>query len=81
MKKRLNTDWFNLPDPIAMAVALKPDIVEESKVCRVDIATDEAFRGQTVVNHLEVPGKPLNVEIVTKVSRQGFLDMLFDAIG
>ena len=81
MKKRLNTGWFNLPDPIAMAVALKPDIVEESKVCRVDIATDEVFRGQTVVNHLEVPGKPLNVEIVTKVSRQGFLDMLFDAIG
>ena len=80
-ERESNTGWFNLPDPIAMAVALEPGMVEKSEMRHVAIATDELCRGQTVVDHLEVRGKAPNVEIVTKVSRQRFLDMLFEAVG
>ncbi len=72
---------FDMPDPIAMAVALDPGIVLESEIRHIAIATDELCRGQTVVDQLDVTGKAPNVEVVTKVSRERFLEMLFRAVG
>ena len=72
---------FDMPDPVAMAVALDPGIVLASELRHVAIATDGLCRGQTVVDHLQITGNAHNVEIVTEVSRDGFLEMLYESVG
>lgn len=64
---------FDLPDPIAMAVALDPAVAAETRRLFIAVETDGAWgRGQTVVDHLAVIGREPNVEIVTKASRGRF---------
>ena len=70
-----------MPDPVAMAIALDPGIVLASEMRHVAIANDGLCRGQTVVDHLQITGNALNVEIVTEVSRDGFLEMLYESVG
>jgi purine nucleosidase len=74
-------DGFDLPDPIAMAVAIDPSIVTESKRLFVAIETGGVWcRGQTVVDLLGVTGRNPNVDVVVDVSRARFLEMLHEAV-
>jgi purine nucleosidase len=74
-------DGFDLPDPIAMAVAIDPSIVTESKRLFVAIETGGAWcRGQTVVDVLGVTGRNPNVDVVVEASRERFLEMLHGAV-
>ena len=71
---------FDLPDPIAMAVALDPTIAEMSHY-HVDITIgDGLHRGQTVVDILGMTEAAPNVQVVTKASREKFLAMLRAAV-
>jgi inosine-uridine nucleoside N-ribohydrolase len=63
-------DGFDLPDPIAMAVALDPAVATRTRRARVTV-TDEA---QTVL------GDGDDVEVVTEASRGRFLALLRDAL-
>lgn len=68
---------FDLPDPITMAIALEPGIATVSK--RLFVAVEcggEWGRGQTVVDHLGVTGRPPNVEVVLEADRSRFFDLL-----
>ncbi|MFC2078520.1 nucleoside hydrolase [Candidatus Bipolaricaulota bacterium] len=77
----LKQDGFDLPDPIAMAVALEPDVATITKRLRVDIETkSELTRGATVVDHLHVSGREPNVDVVLEASRERFLETLFEAV-
>ena len=72
---------FDLPDPIAMAVALDPSIATEIR--RVHVAVElrgELTRGQTVVDHLGLTDRAANVDVVLVASREGFLSLLRDAL-
>jgi len=72
---------FDLPDPIAMSVAINPAVKTFTKRLFIAIETQsDLCRGQTVVDHLEVTGKPANVEVVLEASRERFLDCLYRAI-
>ncbi len=72
---------FDLPDPIAMAVALDPTVATETRRCFVAIeANSDLCRGQSVVDHNQVTGCEPNVEVVTKASREKFMQILFDAV-
>lgn len=72
---------FDLPDPIAMAVALDPSVVTEGKKLYVEVCTDsEMCRGQTVVDHLGSSGNRPNTEVVLAASRERFLEMLYDSV-
>ena len=74
-------DGFDLPDPIAMAVAIDPSIATESKCHFVAIETGGTWcRGQTVVDLLGVTGRTPNVEVVVEASRERFLEMLHGAV-
>jgi purine nucleosidase len=74
-------DGFDLPDPIAMAVAIDPSIVTESKRLFVAIETGGVWcRGQTVVDLLGVTGRNPNVDVVVEASRTRFLEMLHEAV-
>jgi purine nucleosidase len=73
---------FDLPDPIAMAVALDPAVATLTRRLPIAIECQSALcRGQTVVDHLLMTGQPANVDVVLEVSRQRFLRILRNAIG
>jgi len=77
----LKQDGFDLPDPIAMAVALEPDVATVVKRLRVDVETkSELTRGSTVVDHLQVTGKEPNADVVLEASRARFLEVLYAAV-
>ena len=79
--ERLGLPGFDLPDPLAMAVAIDPAVATETSRLFVAIETEsELCRGQTVVDHLGVTEQEPNVEIVFEVSRQRFLQLLHDAV-
>ena len=74
-------EGFDLPDPIAMAVAIDPSIVTESKRLFVAIETGGTWcRGQTVVDLLGVTGRNPNVDVVVGASRDRFLELLHEAV-
>ncbi|MBU1049939.1 nucleoside hydrolase [Candidatus Bipolaricaulota bacterium] len=77
----LKQDGFDLPDPIAMAVALEPDVSTVTQRLRVDIETQsELTRGATVVDHLRVSGREPNADVVLEASRELFLETLYAAV-
>jgi purine nucleosidase len=77
----LKQDGFDLPDPIAMAVALEPDVATVVRRLRVDIETkSELTRGATVVDHLRVTGNEPNADVVLQASRARFLEVLYAAV-
>jgi purine nucleosidase len=72
---------FDLPDPIAMAIALDPSVATRSNRCHVAIeAASPLCRGQSVVDHLNLMGHEPNAEVVLEASREQFLRMLFAAV-
>ena len=53
-----------LPDPVTMAIALDETVCTGRRMHYVDVACDnEVTRGMTVVDQLNVTGKPPNVEV------------------
>ncbi|MDQ3375901.1 MAG: nucleoside hydrolase [Actinomycetota bacterium] len=80
-KENTHLAGFDLPDPIAMAVALDPAVATEIQSLFVAVETGGTWsRGQTVVDHLSVTGREPNVEVVTRASRGRFLDLLHAAV-
>ncbi len=73
-------EGFDLPDPIAMAVAIEPRIAETRAVYAAVVTGDGLARGQIIYDRLGVTGQRPNVEVVRHVPRQRFLAMLHDAL-
>ncbi|NRB46318.1 MAG: nucleoside hydrolase [Saprospiraceae bacterium] len=72
---------FDLPDPIAMAIALDESVATETAYLYVEvIIADGLTRGQTVVDHVNVTQKAPNMEVVFEASRAKFLSMLKAAV-
>ena len=74
-------DGFDLPDPIAMSVALDQSIVDSElkKHVRVNLGHGD-IRGQTLVDHLDVINDRNNCRVVLRVNRQKFVKMLREAL-
>jgi len=74
-------DGFDLPDPIAMAVALDPTIVtsEVKKHVRVNLGFGDT-RGQTIVDHLDIINNRNNCRVVLRANREKFITMLRTAL-
>lgn len=68
-------DGYDLPDPIAMAVAIDPGLVVRSAAHRVTVGRDDAGRGGTFVDHRLDAGQP-NAHIAWEVDTVGFRRML-----
>ncbi len=67
---------FDLPDPIAMAVAIDPTIATTER-CHVEVRVgDGPDRGHDAVDWQVPPGKAANVDVVTHVGRVEFVSML-----
>jgi purine nucleosidase len=72
-------DGYDLPDPVAMAVALRPALVTESERVPVRVALGEELRGQLVLDHRRGAGGPGDVEVVWRVDEEAWKELLFAA--
>lgn len=72
---------FDLPDPIAMAYAIDPEMATEVRHlhCAVETASP-LTRGMVVMDLLGFTGQPPNARVVTAVDRDRFLDLLRAAL-
>ena len=74
-------EGYDLPDPIAMAIALDPVVATRTERLHVAIETQSQLcRGQTVVDHLRLTGNEPHVEVVQEASRERFLELLHAAV-
>ena len=79
--EKLDLGGFDLPAPIAMAVAIDPTAATVTKHLHVAIETkSELTRGATVVDHLRITGQEPNARVVLAASRERFLHVLYDAV-
>jgi purine nucleosidase len=67
---------FDLPDPIAMAVAIEPSIATVERRHVEVLIGDGPWRGKDVIDWHGVTGEEPNADIVTHVPRRAFVDML-----
>jgi purine nucleosidase len=72
---------FDLPDPIAMAVAIDPTIATYEDLFVDVLIGDGPERGQDVVDWLGVTGDKPNVRVTRHVPRQAFVGMLERLLG
>ena len=74
-------EGYDLPDPIAMAIALDPDVATEVRRLHVAVETiGELTRGETVVDYRGIAQLP-NADVVLDASRERFMALLHDALG
>jgi len=77
VKAETHLAGFDLPDPIAMAVALDPTIATLVEKLHVRVeTTGDITAGQTVVDHIGVEHGVPNVDVVLEASRERFLALL-----
>lgn len=79
---RTKLDGFDLPDPIAMAIAIDAAVATRVERRFVAVETGGSWgRGQTMIDDLGVTGRSPNVNVVREASRERFLELLTGAIG
>ncbi len=66
---------YDLPDPLAMAVAIDPDVVTARRSVHLDVSLDEAGRGGTFIDHRQIADEP-NATIVTSVDEARFKSLV-----
>jgi purine nucleosidase len=65
------------PDPLAMAIALEPDIVTRAEARFVEVELDgEQTRGQVVVDWFDITGQPPNANLVLEINQERFFEMM-----
>ena len=80
-REGLRDPGLPLPDPVAMAVALDPEVVERASrhYVTVEVASD-LTRGMTVVDERGVLNQPPNVRVVWAISVSRWKEDLFDVL-
>jgi purine nucleosidase len=65
------------PDPLAVAVALEPEIVQraENRYVEIELA-GRLTRGQAVIDWYDLTGRPHNAELVLEIDRGRFVELL-----
>lgn len=83
--ERLQTTYarpaYLLPDPLAMAVTLRPQLIKQSSDHFVTVELNGAHtRGQTVIDYTGISGRQPNVSIVQALDTDGVHAMFVDAL-
>lgn len=77
VSRRVGRPGLFLPDELAMSVALETDIVTRSEFKWMDVELGGTIsRGQTVVDWAGMTGREPNVNIVTEINRERFLELV-----
>jgi purine nucleosidase len=78
--ERLSITGFDLPDPIAMAVAIDPSVAEMRRVYVAVELAGALTRGMTVIDYTGVTGQPPNADVAVSASHERFMHMLRQAL-
>ncbi|MGW2026392.1 nucleoside hydrolase [Streptomyces decoyicus] len=70
---------YDLPDPVAMAVALKPGLITEQEQAHVEISVTDDTRGQMIIDR-RVSAPAANITLARRVNETGFKELLFDTV-
>ena len=70
---------YDLPDPIAMAIAIDPGMIISAEDLHLQVSTDPITRGHTYADR-RTPPRPVNTRVVTSADGQVFLDVLRAAV-
>jgi len=74
-------DGFDLPDPIAMAIAIDPTIATETFEAAIHVSLGDGLtRGQTIIDDRAMTDRERNVTIVRQAAGGRFLEMLCDSL-
>jgi purine nucleosidase len=68
---------YDLPDPIAMAIALRPALITGAESVNARVALGDEARGQLLVDRRRTAPPP-NVTLVRRADPVGFKELLFD---
>ncbi len=80
-KRVFGFDAPPLHDPVAVAAVLEPRLLK-TRPMRVDVECEsELTRGESVCDFYGVTGKPPNAEVGVELDREGFFDLLYEALG
>lgn len=80
-RRKFGRNGFDLPDPVALAVAAHPEIVTEIFEAYADVETrGELTYGQVVIDRLDLLGKEANVRVCSAVDATKFKELLFSLI-
>lgn len=71
---------YDLPDPIAMAIALDPSLITSSEQAHVTIGLGAEARGQLIIDRRHNAAPP-NATLVRDADAQGFKNMLMAVVG
>jgi len=72
---------YDLPDAIAMAIALDASVITVKANRKVEVITDNGItRGQTVIHHINSLHYGNAIDIVLTASRDKFLNLLFQSL-
>ncbi len=72
---------FDLPDPIAMGIALDDQIATKSITAYAEVILANGItRGQTVIDHNGLIKDRYTIEVVLEASRKAFLSLLHDSL-
>lgn len=72
---------FDLPDPIAMAVALRPAIATKRRSDHASVIGGEGpTRGMMMFDETPIGPKGASISVVEEASRQGFMAMMQEAL-
>ena len=79
--KETGIDGFDLPDPIAMAVALSDETIVHSTVASVTVDLENGpTRGMTIIDDRNYMDRKKTTTIVLKADRQHFVQLLKSAL-
>jgi len=82
LREKFGLPGFLLPDPLAAAVALEPEIVIEAPFIPVSVVTNgRQARGITSVDWMNQTREPANVHVVTALAETLVFEMLGSALG
>ena len=72
---------YLLPDPLAMAITLRPDLIRQSGKYFVTVELNGAHtRGQTVIDYTGISGQPANVDVIERLESDGVHAMFVAAL-
>lgn len=74
-------DGFDLPDPIAIAHAIDPEIATATERYYLETVLDGPARGMVMVDHLGLTHRAPNATMVTEADNTRFIDILRTALG
>ena len=75
-RRQADREWFEFYDPLALAVALEPDLVSTYQASIKVEAADSARLGETLVTGLGGP-----IAVAQRVDSDGFFTLMQDTLG